>query len=77
VGACELPTLQVEGISVLPVVMGLALDRLHHKGRICGVAEKNSAWLGDLRPAHVAPWNVESVARLRTLLGKVMHLCRV
>lgn len=51
------------------------------KGWVCGVAEKDSDWLGSYTKSHTKEvctgWAARLATRIRSLMGKVTHLCRV
>ena len=51
------------------------------KGWVCGVAEKDSDWLGSYTGPHTTEvWTgkyARLATRIRSLMGKAAHLCRV
>ena len=51
------------------------------KGWLCGVAEEGSDWLGSYTGPHTMEvWTgtyARLVTRIRSLMGKAAHLCRV
>ena len=56
-------------------------DPLNTKGWVCGVVEKGSDWLGSYTGPHTKKvWTrmrARLVTRIRSLMGKAAHLCRV
>ena len=54
---------------------------LNTKGWVCGVVEKGSDWLGSYTGPHtkgsVDELMTRLVTRIRSLMGKAAHLCRV
>ena len=56
-------------------------DPLNTKGWVCGVAGKSSDWLGSYTGPHTKEvWTgkyARLATRMRSLMGKAAHLCRV